>query len=385
MATNQIGYGIAGDQAFQQSQLNDQAIQMNSLALGKAQRQDEIDQQDQALDQQARQIMSNISMGQGGSAAQPTDNTADSMQSAFMQTASKLMQLGAPKMAMEYYKSGATIGKDEQTLASAKIKDQQSAAETLLKQSDMLGRTLGSATSQEEWNQAQQQLANSGAFTPEQLATFQKIPFHPAAAQHIADSALSVKDRAQMNLLAGNQQLTQQRDAVDAQYKATNLALQRARLEETKRKNSIDEKTGKAATAPTGPQIKSVKSAIVNQIFDGKPPADDDALEAGAQDIASRAQSLVQGNKGLTWQTAVNRAVTESNSSGDWDVHKGARYNPFDDDSIKFNGMGKTIEDALPLPVTDNKVDPSALKKGRWYITVQGRGQWDGQNFNVPD
>jgi len=377
---NQVGFGIAGDQAFQQSQLNDQQVQMNALAIGQAQR---VDQQ---LDQQARQMMSKISLGQGSvPTADPNANTTDSMHSAFLQTAQKLMQLGAPKMAMEYYKNGATIGKDEQAAATSKIKQQESAAETLLKQSDMLGRTLGSATNQEEWNQAQQQLADSGAFTPEQLQTFQKIPYHPAAVQHLADSAMSVKDKAQLTLLSGNQELTQQRNAVDAQYKATSLGLQRARLEETKRKNTLDEKTGKAATAPTGPQIKSVQAAIVNQIFDGKPPTDTEALDAGAQDIASRAQTLVQGNKGLTWQTAVNRAVAESNNAGDWDIHKAGRFNPFDDDSVKFNGMGKTPDDALPLPVTDNKIDPSSLKKGRWYITVKGRGQWDGTNFNVPD
>jgi hypothetical protein len=383
MASNQVGFGIAGDQAYQQSQLNDQQMQMNSLAIGQAQRADEQAQADQDLDQQARQMMSKISLGQGSTpTADPSSNTADSMHSAFLQTAQKLMQLGAPKMAMEYYKNGATIGKDEQAAATSKIKNQQTAAETLLKQSDILGRTLGSATTQEEWNQGQQQLAQSGAFTPEQLATFQKIPYHPAAVQHLADQSMSVKDKAQMTLLSGNQQLTQQRDSVDAQYKATSLALGRARLEETKRRNTIDEKTGKAATAPTGPQIKSVKSAIVNQIFDGKEPPDDTALEAGAQDIASRAQTLVQGNKGLTWQTAVNRAVTESNNSGDWDIHKGGW---FSDESVKFNGMGKTAEDALPLPTEGNKIDASALKKGRWYMTVQGRGQWDGTNFNVPD
>lgn len=383
MASNQVGFGIAGDQAYQQSQLNDQQMQMNSLAIGQAQRADEQAQADQDLDQQARQMMSKISLGQGSTpTADPSSNTADSMHSAFLQTAQKLIQLGAPKLAMEYYKNGATIGKDEQAAATSKIKDQQTAAETLLKQSDILGRTLGSATTQEEWNQGQQQLAQSGAFTPEQLATFQKIPYHPAAVQHLADQSMSVKDKAQMTLLSGNQQLTQQRDSVDAQYKATSLALERARLEETKRRNTIDEKTGKAATAPTGPQIKSVKSAIINQIFDGKEPPDDTALEAGAQDIASRAQTLVQGNKGLTWQTAVNRAVTESNNSGDWDIHKGGW---FSDESAKFNGMGKTIEDALPLPTEGNKIDASALKKGRWYMTVQGRGQWDGTNFNVPD
>lgn len=386
MPTNQVGFGIAGDQAFQQSQLNDQAIKMNSLLLDKQQNANDQEAADQQLEQQARQTMSQISLGKGSiPTADGSNNTADSMQGAFMQTAQKLMQLGAPKMAMEYYKNAATIGKNEQDIATSKVKQQESAAETLLKQSDMIGRTLGSATNQEEWNQGLKQLQESGAFNPEQLQTFQNIPYHPAAVQHMADSAMSVKDKAQMTLLSGNQQLTQQRDAVDAQYKATSLALNRAKLEETVRKNNLDEKTGKAATAPTGPQIKSVQSAIVNQIFDGKPPADTDALEAGAQDIASRAQTLVQGNKGLSWQTAVNRAVAESNNAGDWDIHKGTWYNPHDDDSVKFNGMGKTAEDAMALPVTDNKIDPSALKKGRWYITVQGRGQWDGTNFNVPD
>lgn len=385
MPDNQIGFGIAGDQAYQQSQLNDQQMQMNSLSISQAQRADQQQQEDQQLDQQARQIMSKISLGQPTSTGQAGgQNTADNMQSAFTQTAQKLMNLGAPKMAMEYYKNGAIIGKDEQALTSSKIKDQNTAAETLLKQSDMLGRTLGSAQNQDEWNQGLQQLQNSGAFTPEQLQTFQKIPYHPAAVQHLADASISVKDKAQMTLLAGNQQLTQQRDAIDAQYKATRLSLQRAQLDEAKRKTDLAEKTGKAATAPTGPQVKSVQAAIVNQIFDGKPPTDTDALEAGAQDIASRAQTLVQQNKGLTWQTAVNRAVAESNNAGDWDIHKGGMM-PWDNDSTKFNGMGKTPDDALPLPTDGNKVDASSLKKGRWYITTQGRGQWDGTNFNVPD
>lgn len=385
MPDNQIGFGIAGDQAYQQSQINDQTVKMNSLLIDKQQNANDQEAADQQLDQQARQIISKISLGQPTSTGQAGgQNTADSMQSAFTQAAHRLMNLGAPKMAIEYYKNGALIGKDEQALTSSKIKDQNTAAETLLKQSDILGRTLGSATNQDEWNQGLQQLQNSGAFTPEQLQTFQKIPYHPAAVQHLADASISVKDKAQMTLLAGNQQLTQQRDAIDAQYKATRLSLQRAQLDEAKRKTDLEEKTGKAATAPTGPQVKSVQAAIVNQIFDGKPPTDTDALNAGAQDIASRAQTLVQQNKGLSWQTAVNRAVAESNNAGDWDIHKGS-WVPGDNDSTKFNGMGKTPDDALPLPTDGNKVDASSLKKGRWYITTQGRGQWDGTSFNVPD
>lgn len=381
---NQIGFGIAGDQAYQQSKLNDQQMQMNSLAINKQEMENQQAQADQALDQKARKIVSDISLGQS-LGTNNTPNTADSMQSAFLQTANKLMQLGAPKMAMQYYKSGATIGKDESDLEKNKVDQQKGAAEILLKQSDILGRTLGNAHSQEEWDQAQQQLVQSGAFSPEQLATFQKIPYHPAAVQHLADSSISVKDKAQMDLLASGQQLTKNRDAVNAQYKATNLALSRARLEEDKRKNQLAEKTGKAATAPSGPQIKSVKAAIINQVFDGETPTDDDALEAGAQDIASRAQVLVQGNKGLIWQTAVNRAVAESNNAGDWDIHKSAKFNPFDDDSVKFNGMGKTIDDAMVTPTDNGKVNVSDLKKGRWYITPKGRGQWDGKTFNIPD
>lgn len=384
---NSIGWGISGDQAYQQSELNDQQMAMNNISIGNAQEAQAKQQADDALDQQARQMMSKIALGQPVPAADTdgSNNTATSMGSAFMQVAQKMQQLGAPDLAMKYYKSAATIGKNESDLQTQQAKSQQTAAETLLKQSDILGRTLGSATSQDEWNQGMQQLQNSGAFTPQQLQTFQQIPYHPASAQHIADSAISVKDKAQLSMTQAGQQLTQNRDAMNANYKQASLEIQRQRVDDAERVRATNVKTGKAATAPTGPQVNSVQAAIVNQIFQGQAPADKDALKAGAEDIASRAQVLVQGNKGLDWQTAVNRAVSESQNAGDWDIHKGSWYNPSDDDSVKFNGQGKTPDDALALPVTDNKVDPSSLKKGRWYITVKGRGQWDGTNFNVPN
>lgn len=380
MDINQVGFGIGGDQAYQQSQQNDQQLQMNALTI--QQKQQEVDQQQQDADiaNQAKTIMSNIALGKGGvGAPQSQGNTAASMQDAFLQTGSKLMQLGAPKMAMEYYKNAATIGKNEQDVATSRTKQQESAAETLLKQSDIIAQKLGSATTPEEWNQGVHELAQSGAFQPQQVQMFQNMPFHPATAAHLREASLSVKDKAQLDILQSNQQLRQAQMQSDRDFKATRLAIDQAKLEEDKRYHDLNKKTGAAATAPTSEQVKSVKASIIQNVFNGKAPNDDDVLNAGAFDIASRAQQLVKNNKGLSWQTAVNRAVMDSDQAGDWEVHKGGW---FSDDSVKFTGVGKTPDDAMPLPQNPTATD---LKKGRWYITAKGRGQWDGQNFNIPE
>ena len=83
MDINQVGFGIGGDQAYQQSQQNDQQLQMNALTI--QQKQQEVDQQQQDADiaNQAKTIMSNIALGKGGvGAPQSQGNTAASMQSA---------------------------------------------------------------------------------------------------------------------------------------------------------------------------------------------------------------------------------------------------------------------------------------------------------------
>lgn len=373
-----LSYGVEGDQALADTQMKQQQIQMNDLTIADTQRKQEQAQRDEQLQQTALAMASKISQGKGGVGSSNNDGAqATSLADTFKITAEKLMTLGAPKLAMDYYKNAATINKDEQALAKDRADTAKSSAEATLKQADIVGEKLGSAQSAEQWNQGLLEMQQSGAFTPEQIQHFAAIPYHPAAVAHLRDAALTVKDKADLQIKQADQDFNVSRAQSEDVYRAAQLSIDRARLEEEKRKNQIDKKTG--ATAPTSEQVKSAKAAIVQTVFQGTPPENTDALEAGSFDIASRAQDLVRNNKGLSWQTAINRAVAESDQAGDWEVHKGGW---FSDDTTTFSGVGKTPDDAMPLP---DKPTPDSLKKGRWYITAKGRGQWDGENFNIPE
>lgn len=389
-----VPWGYGGLQLDQQYRANEQTIQMNNLAMQESQRKADQEQQDSELQQMAADRLSKIAKGQSVTNSGVTDDVQSSYAGAFRQTGAYMAEMGAPDQAMKFFKSANEIDKAETDNAKARLDQQKNKAEILLKQSDIMARDLGNATNEDEWNQGLDAMEKSGIFPQEVIQQYKQMPFHPQAAAMIRQRALSVKDQATLDYQQQQEQRIQANADRTASIQMQRLAWDKQKAREEQRQKEIDAKSGKAAMAPNKDELRSAESAVVNLIFNGKPPkqlGDDGedspsyrAYQAGIQQIAASAKQMVRENKGLSWEAAISRATLQSKTEGDWDVQTQTHLIGDDDTTATFNGLGKEPEDALPMPMADDKPNTSALKKGRWYLSPTGKkGRWNGKGFDV--
>lgn len=378
-----LGFGAGGAQALQQDQLNQQQMQMNDLAMQSQQQAIQKQQRENDLDQKTADYFSKIATGTNNVAPQVTgSDVPTSRADALQKYGDLMMKAGAVKRGQDAYKASTDLAKGEADIAHTDWETRNAQAENDLKTADLVARHMGSAQDAASWDAGKQEVLASGALSPEQAAMIKSIPFSPQGAQILSEHAITAKDKAQMALTAAKEDRlasVEQQRLANEQIR-TNISAQR--LKETIRKDSVDKKTGTLASAPTKTELASVSAGVVNDIFDGNPPKDLTALDAGVQQITGQIKAKIRANKGMDWETAKNQAIIQSKAAGDWEFQKGGL---FSDDTVKYDGTGKTIDAAIPIPVQDGKPVAGKLKKGRWYITAQGRGQWDGDGFNVPD
>lgn len=390
-----VPWGYGGVQLAQQYQMNDQLMQMRDLAMQNDQTDLDKKQQDLAIDQKAAQMMSDIAKGNPTKISNPNpDDQVATYADGFRKVGANLMEMGAPNQAMKYFQNAAALQKDEDAVANAQLNRQKGKAELLLKQSDIMARDLGDAQNEEQWNQGLDAMEQSGIFDPAIIQQYRKIPFHPEAAATIKQRALSVKDQAQLDYQQQQEARIQANADRTASIQLQRLAFDKQKEADRKREKDLSAKTGKAATAPNKDELKSAEASVTNLIFNGKIPkqigdgGEDTssyrAYQAGVQSIAAQAKQMVRENKGLSWEAAVSRATLASKAAGDWDIQTETHMFSDDETVTSFNGQGKQPEDALPIPMTDNKPDTSSLKKGRWYISPTGKkGKWNGTGFDV--
>jgi len=85
-------------------------------------------------------------------------------------------------------------------------------------------------------------------------------------------------------------------------------------------------------------------------------------------DVVGRARTLVEGNKGLTYSDAVNRAVLDMKASGDFQTIQernaifGVGYGDWKTKETKYKVRGRTADNPIPLPG-----DKSKWVRGRFY------------------
>jgi hypothetical protein len=282
--------------------------------------------------------------------------------------------------------AASTIRRNEALNDKDKIDGAKTKVETVLKVADAVSQTIGRAQNESEWRYGLAQLRKNQVLPPEQLDQLDKMDYNPDVVSYLNDQALTAYQKAQLDL-TGTRNEVDRRQADERIANANRLtAIAGARLKLAQQAAARAEKSGKVATAPNQDQLKAAKTAIINQVFKGKSPDTDEAkiaMEAGASAIAARTQALLQENKSLDYDTALNRAVIESQAAGDWELDESRSFLGYEyhEDSTKF-GQGKTPATALTLPqTTEGKPDPSKLVKNKYYITSKGKAKWTGSEF----
>lgn len=319
-------------------------------------------------------------VGEDDSTARPLEIVADT-----------LMRGGATEQAMEYSKAAADIRKKESDINTDQMLTAQRRLENVAKTADIVSKTIGVAGNESEWRWGLQQLRTQEILPPEQIEALEAMEYDEGVVAYLNEQAMTAYQRATLDLNAAGKRM-QQAQHDDRNSNARRLAdIAEGRLEVARTLAARTDKEGKSASAPTKAELDSAKTIIASQIFEGKPPTKSSpgfaAYEVGAQAIASRAQTLVRADKSIDWETAVNRAVIESQVNGDWEVTP-AKEGFFGfgkaPDKTTFDGTGKVPDTAVPLPMTsDGKPDASKLRANRYYITAKGRAKWNGSAFEL--
>lgn len=387
-----IPWGYGGVQLAQQYQMNQQLMRGREVGIQQAQQNLDAGEAEQQINQQAASMFQTLAKGGTipGASANPND-TAGSPAEAFDKVGSTMLNVGQPNKAMEYFKAAGTLRKSQNEAAKA-LTDQQEAKYKLLnQQADIIGRDLGGATNADEWNQGIQSLQQQAAagIIPQALADQVKnLPFTPEVAKHFRDAALSVKDKASLDMQGQRAQMAEDAKVATANYRAQRLQQEQQKIDDAKEARDKAEKTGKIASAPTNAQIKEAEGVVSSVILgDNAPPKPKtgttshsyQAYQAGVVSIANRAQDMLKENPGLTRDEALNRAALESKAAGDWDVVTDKHIFSSDETSVSYQGAGKQPEEALPIPMTaDKQPDMSSLKVGRWYDNGGKKGKYLG-------
>jgi len=369
----------------------DQIENRKVSALLRQEKEQELQQGQREIDLQdaAAKNLNDISQGKApNSTSLFGDVDSESASAPLFVMADTFMKGGLPKQAEKYLNSAMDIRKQESDIAKDKVTTAGNKLENVVKAANAAGQFLGGAKNQSEFNYGIDELEKGGYFEPEIIEKLRGMEWSPDLSAFLGEQALTVYQKATLDMQASNAKAAQQVKRENLEIAKTGLEFQRQRLQIQRDAEARQAKTGISSTAPTNNELAGAEAAIKNYVFKGTvPKSQESAYKQGAQAIAARAKEMVQQDKSLNWNTAINRAVIESQVNGDWDVKTESTWGGLGDDvtTVKY-GAGKTPDTAIPLPMDKaGKPVPAQLKKGKYYVTNKGKAMWDGTAFVVPE
>jgi hypothetical protein len=354
--------------------------QEKEMELQQGQR--EIDLQDQAA-----RSLNEISQGSSPNSTKLFgDIDSESASAPLFVMADTFMRGGLPVQAEKYLNSAMDIKKQESDIAKDRVTTQNNKLEGIVKAANAAGQFLGGAKNQSEFDYGINELEKGGFFEPEVIEKLRGMGWTPELSAFLGEQALTVYQKATLDMQASNAKAAQQAKREGFDIARVGLRYQAERLEIQRSAEARQNKTGLSATAPTNNELAGAEAAIKNYVFKGAvPKSQEAAYKQGAQAIAARAKEMVQQDKSLNWNTAINRAVIESQVNGDWEVKTEDNWFSPDETTVTY-GAGKTPDTAIPLPMDKaGKPVPAQLKKGKYYVTNKGKAMWDGTAFVVPE
>lgn len=348
--------------------------QEKEMELQQGQR--EIDLQDQAA-----RSLNDISQGNAPNSTNLFGKIDSKSASApLFVMADTFMKGGLPVQAEKYLNSAMDIRKQESDIAKDKVTTANNKLEGIVKTANAVSQTIGVAKNESEWRFGLKTLRQSEALEPEILDKLEAMDYDADVVNYINEQALTAYQRATLDMQASNMKAAQQAKKEGFEIARIGLGYQAERLEIQRSAEARAAKVGLSSTVPNNNELAGAEAAVKNYVFKGTvPKSQEAAYKQGAQAIAARAKEMVVQDKSLNWNTAVNRAVIESQVNGDWETTTEENWFSPDETTVTY-GKGKTPDTALPLPV---KPSVSNMKKGKYYITNKGKALWNGSAFEA--
>lgn len=384
--------GLEGQQAF--------ATRMATLAQGRqmeavAEEKELANQETELmndLNAQASAKLRSLARGERGTPSVDTEGAVrnmDSLASPLEVTADIYARFGAPGKAAEMLKEASTIRKQEADIEDGEVLRENRRLDNIIKGGDLVSKTLGIARNQSEWEHGIERIRQQGIMPPEQIDQIAAIPFSPDAAAYFNEQAISAADRARNDLTRMGQERQERQSAAARAQEERKITLQARRDIDQEKHRAWERKNGgKNAASAITPSERDVTSArallLAGPFRDSKynEKRGDPDIDAAAEYVASQAKSILQNNKAITWDTAVQQAIIRGQQDGTLSVdpakNEWFRELPFAGGKVpakpKFNQVeGKTVDAPAALPKT-----AAEMKKGNYYVTSKGIVQWDG-------
>lgn len=384
--------GLTGLESYQSRM--ESAAQSRYLAAnaGKIEQETEGLERQQALADKASARLNEISMGKRQSAVDPEKAASEMTSNAeVLETlADVYARGGAPETAMDFFKAAGDIRKQESDIDNDAVLAQQRKLENVIKGADVVSRYLGKAQNQSEWEYGIDQLRKQGIVEPELIDQMAAIPYDPDVAAYFNEQAIAAVDRARLDMTARTEARLTKQGALDAAQAQQRIALQEARDAETRRHNLAIEKAsgGKAggAAAPNKDELTSVENALRASVYKGVTKGEEgQEFGSAAEYVASSAKALIAQDKALSWQTAVQRAIMQAQTSGAFSTTEGEGkflgiFGSETPPEAKFKTDGLTPATAIPQPSSK-----AAMTAGKYYITARGRAKWTGSAFELAE
>lgn len=383
--------GLEGLESFSQRQMMDaQARHMNELATASEEERAQTAEMEAIASRAISEIGSTrrkVSF-EPGSAAEEMQSLAEPLEA----IGDAFTRSGYAKQGTELLSKASEIRKRESDMEMDKSLDRGRKLENIMRGATIAAQTIGIAQNEDEWRQGIKEVEAAGVIEPELMEQLKQMPFHPDLPAYFRARSITAYQQAELDLKANNYEMQEydrqsRRADRDRRYQLSvqaqkNLEAYRARLEKAAGKSAA------GTNIPTENELKQARTVLKQDIFKDVDITDElnaNELNMTAVSVATRAKQMVKDNKALTWDNALQQALIEAQAEGKLtitDAKSGFLGTSWgaEPKKVDFDGSGRSVETAMPMPKKK-----SEMKKGRYYITSQGRAKWTGTEFELAE
>jgi hypothetical protein len=387
MPTDLSTVGLVGQQAFYdrmntaaQTKQYESTANTQNFALEKAQKL-------QALGEQAGQKLQSILRGDRQPGVDP-EEIADTMVSESDQlrmVGSMFITGGAPEEGSDFLTAASEIDGRASTIERNYEMNAKSRLERIKLGADAVGRYLGTAKSQEEYDLGIQTLRDTGALEPEFIEQLAQQPWSEDWSASLAETSTSTYERERLRDADEREERLQRQAKVRNAQAEARIKLMAARNKETKEYHAARLKAaggkGGAAGVPKDNEVKSTEAYLMSTVFKGvdtKNRYNQSVVDVATQYIAAEALADSSRPGGPDWNTAVARATERAKAEGYFDTRT------LEDNFWTEDKTGPDFKATLPMPTGETEEEiAEQLEAGQYYNTSRGRALWTGSEFKA--
>lgn len=299
----------------------------------------------------------------------------------FSQLAGAAFRAGAPGAAMSFMNLANKMGTGAITAKLNLSKMKMNELKSVQTQADLIGQTLGSATTPQEWQQGLLTLEQSGQIPPQHMQQLMKIPFSPQNAAYLQHAGMTASQNANLQMRkieAENTNAYRQamlaNEGTRSKMELIRTQMEAQRLAASLRAKAAKGKVGAGDKVPNAAMLKAASASVAQSFDDPKlNPIGDEVSEA----IASRAQDIMQQNPGISQPEAIQRATAQFRASGAL-KDQGGNVSMANNGASQYNPVLVPMKGGKPDYI---KLSEMAKAQGGtlWVLTKNGPVQWSPQ------